>query len=189
MKLPAGIQKWGSGILGGVSLLLLAHLVMKIRGMDPRVASSHLRPMTKRAPAKVVVARPTDELADYDPVVHIEILKGWDARPLPDLDRDIFAFVTPPAPVVTPLQVAIVQQPVAPPPPPPPPPPVLLKPVGYNGMSEGGKAALASLDDQLFLVREGEVVAARYKILKITPANLTVEDATTHNTVDLPFPR
>jgi hypothetical protein len=60
--------------------------------------------------------------------------------------------------------------------------------MGYNEMPGGGKAALTTLDDQVYVVHEGDVVAARYKILKITPTTLTVEDATTHQTVDLPFP-
>ncbi len=191
MKLPTAIRKWGSGVLGAVSLLLLLNLVMKIRGMDAPVAPSHSVPTVTSAPTKKASPRPTDDLAIYDPAVHVEILKGSDARPLPDLDRNIFDFVAPPAPVVAPLQVAVVQQPVLPPapPPPPPPPPVLLKAVGYNSMQESGKAALTSLKDQVFLVREGDVVAARYKILKITPASLMVEDAETHRTVDLPFPQ
>jgi hypothetical protein len=60
--------------------------------------------------------------------------------------------------------------------------------MGYNELPGGGRAALTTLDDQAYVVREGDMVAARYKILKISPTNLTVEDATTNQTVNLPFP-
>ena len=35
MKLPAGIEKWGSVVLGVLSLLLVANLVGQYRGMQP----------------------------------------------------------------------------------------------------------------------------------------------------------
>jgi len=185
MKFPAGIEKWGSWVLGAVSLLLAVNLVMHFRGT--RAADSRPHPAAPRAAsADQAAPRSADDLARYNPVVNLETLKELDARPLSGLDRNPFEFVGSAAPPV------ILDQPVvavaAPPPAPPPPPPVLLKPMGYNEMPGGGKAALTTLDDQVYVVHEGDVVAARYKILKITPAALTVEDATTHQTVDLPFP-
>jgi hypothetical protein len=187
MKISAKVQKWASAGLGVVSLFLTVNLVIKIRALDVKAPNPHSVHIvyrtrtTKSSPAR------TDDLAKFDPVVHVEILKECDARPLPDLHRNIYDFVTPPAPVAPPLQVAVVQ-PLAPPPP-PPPPPVLLKPVGYNGMKEGGNTALTILDDQVYLVHEGDVVAARYKILRIQSTGVTVQDAATHRTVNLPFPQ
>jgi hypothetical protein len=184
MKLPAGIEKWGSGVLGAASLLLGVNLVMQFRGTHAADSHPHpAAPRAARARAEQTAPRAADDLARYNPVVNLETLKELDARPLSGLDRNPFEFVAPPAPTVTPGQPE-----AAPPAAPPPPPPVLLKPMGYNEMPGGGKAALTTLDDQVYVVHEGDVVAARYKILKITPTTLTVEDATTHQTVDLPFP-
>jgi hypothetical protein len=193
MKLPAGIEKWGSGVLGVVSLLLTVNLVMHFR--STRAADIRPHPAVPRAArAERAAPRAADDLAQYDPVVNLETLKELDARPLSGLDRNPFEFVMPPASVVKPGQaVAAVG---APPVLPPPPPPVLLKPMGYNEMPGGGKQAIVSYgplatispDDQTFVVREGEVVMSRYKILKISPTALTVEDATTHQILDLPFP-
>ena len=184
MKLPAEIGKWGSGVLGAVSLLLGVNLVMQFRGT--RAADSRPHPAVPHA-AQARPGQPApraaDDLARYNSVVNLETLKELDARPLSGLDRNPFDFVAPPAPMVKPGQAA-----AAPPVAPPPPPPVLLKPMGYNEMPGGGKTALTTLDDQVYVVHEGDVVAARYKIVKITPTTLTVEDATSHQTVDLPFP-
>jgi hypothetical protein len=185
MKWPAGIEKWGSAVLGVVSVLLLVNLVSQFRGT--RARESHPLP----APPKTARVRPaqgssrsTDDLARYDPVVHLEALKELEGRPLPDTERNPFDFVAPPPPEVTPQQLAAAQQPS-----PPPPPPVLLKPMGYNEMPGGAKEAFASLEDQVLVVHEGDVVASKYKILKITPLVLTVEDATSHQVVDLPIPQ
>jgi hypothetical protein len=185
MKLPSGIEKWATAVLGVVSVLLLAHLVSQFRGARARASQ------TVPAPAKAAGAhtgqgstRSSDDLARYDPVVHLEALKELDARPLPDTERSPFDFVEPPPPEMTPQQLAAQAAP-----PPPPPPPVLLKPMGYNEMPGGVKEAFASLEDQVLVVHEGEVVASRYKILKITPSVVTVEDAISHQVVDLPIPQ
>jgi hypothetical protein len=188
MKLPAGIEKWGVGVLGAVSLLLGVNLVMHLRGTRAADSRPHpAAPRAARARNEQAAPRAADDLARYNPVVNLETLKELDARPLSGLDRNPFEFVAPPAPVVKPGQPAAAAD-AAQPAPPPPPPSVALKPMGYNEMPGGGKAALTTLDDQVYVVHEGDVVAARYKILKITPTSLTVEDATTHQTVDLPFP-
>ena len=184
MKLPAGIEKWGSAVLGVVSVLLLVNLVSQFRGT--RARESHplpAPPKAARVRGEQGLSRSADDLARYDPVVHLEALKELEARPLPDTERNPFDFVAPP-PEVTPQQLAAGQ-----PPPPPPPPPVLLKPMGYNEMPGGVKEAFATFEDQVFVVHEGDVVASKYKILKITPLVVTVEDAGSHQIVDLPIPQ
>jgi hypothetical protein len=181
MKLPAGIEKWGSAVLGVVSVLLLAHLVSQFRGTHTRESRAlPAAPKTAQARTESGPSHSGDDLARYDPVVHIQALREFEARPLPDTERNPFDFVAPP-----PQQLAAGAQP----PPPPPPPPVLLKPMGYNEMPGGVKEAFASLEDQVLVVHEGDVVASRYKILKITPLVVTVEDAPSHQVVDLPIPQ
>jgi len=195
MKLPAGIEKWGSGVLGLVSVLLLANIVGQVRGNHARASQPRLATQSSaRVRAGKGLSRSSDDLARYDPAVHLEELKELDARPLPDLERNIFDFVeSAPSPAAPTKQVASqTATPVAaaaPSPQPPPPPPVLLKPVGYNEMPGGVKEAFASYEDQVLVVHEGDVVASKYKILKITPSAITVEDDSSHQTVELPIPQ
>jgi hypothetical protein len=186
MKLPAGTEKWGGAILGVVSLLLVVNLVTQYRGMQPG-----------HSPAKVVKADPThtragkapahlaDDLAKYDPVVHFDALEALDSRPLPDEDRNPFEFV---GGAVAPVIQAPATAAAAPAPAPPPPPPP-VKAVGYNELPGGKKEAMMTFNDDLSVVHEGDVIGTKFKVLKITPTMVTVEDGDTHQTLDLPFPQ
>jgi hypothetical protein len=66
---------------------------------------------------------------------------------------------------------------------------VTLKPRGYSEGAGGVKEAMVSDEDQVFVVHEGDSVGTRYKIIKITPTVVTVEDSAQHQTVDLPIPQ
>jgi hypothetical protein len=190
MKVTGHIEKWGAGVLGAVSLVLLVNLVLQYnRGRagdtrpgartPPRAKASTL-PDAKAAAGK---QRISDELSRYDPLVKLERLKEFEERPLPELQRNPFEFVAGPTPA-SPVQTAAA----APAPTQPPLPPVTLKPMGYSEGKGGIKEAMVSDEDQVFVVHEGDSVGTRYKVIKITSTVITVEDATLHQTVDLPVP-
>jgi hypothetical protein len=122
-----------------------------------------------------------EDLAQYDPDVHFDALKKLDSRPLPDEDRNPFEFVGEAAP--PPPQVAAAEAP--PPPAPPPPPP--LKAVGYNELPGGKKEAMITYNDDLVVVHEGDLIGAKFKVVKIDPAMVVVEDGETHKNLELPF--
>jgi hypothetical protein len=61
--------------------------------------------------------------------------------------------------------------------------------MGYNKSSEGQTWAFASYQDDVQMVRDGDVVGSRYKILKITPLAVMVEDATSHQVTELAVPK
>jgi hypothetical protein len=189
MKLPASIEKLGIGVLGVVSLLLVANLVAQYRNMQPQI--SHVRPAAPGAsPARATkVVKATSHAADglekYDPDVHLAALSALDSRPLPDEDRNPFEFVGgEPAPVARgPVAVAQAAAPA------PAPPPLPLKAVGYNELPGGGKEAMVTFNDDLQVVHEGDVIGTKYKIVKINPTMVVVEDGDTHETHELPFPQ
>jgi hypothetical protein len=191
MKVTGHIEKWGVGVLGIVSLALVVKLVLQFsqgpagdtrhRAVTPARAKANTLPGSKAAVEK---QRISDELSRYDPVVKLELLKEFEDRPLPTLDRNPFEFAAAPA-RATPAQTAAA----AAAPQPPPPPPVTLKPMGYSEGKGGVKEAMVSDEDQVFVVHEGDSVGTRYKVIKITPTVITVEDATLHQTVDLPVPQ
>ena len=140
------------------------------------------------AAAKTGKPKVPDELSRYDPILKLDLLKELEDRPLPELSRNPFEFVGltgkgPPAPGQTQQTTPV------PAPQPPPPPPVTLKPMGYSEGAGGVKEAMVSDEDQIFVVHEGDTVGTRYKIIKITSTVITVEDATQHQTVDLPIPQ
>ena len=191
MKATGHFEKWGAVVLGVVSFALLVNLVLHInRGhagdTRPR-ATTPLRAKATTLPGPKAPAgkqRVSDELSRYNPVVKLDLLKELEERPLPELDRNPFEFVAT-SPKSGPGSATL---PGPPPPPPTPPPPVTLKPMGYSEGKGGVKEAMISDEDQVFVVHEGDSVGTRYKVIKITPTVITVEDATIHQTVDLPVP-
>src|SRR5271157_6204115 len=127
MNLPAGINKWGVALLGVVCLFLVVKLVAQYRGMQPGKAPAHPAPASAQ-PTRVEKGSPhaTDDLAQYDPDVHFDVLKKLDSRPLPDEDRAPFdsgLAAAAPAGAAAPTPPGAPPPPPAPPAPPPPPPP------------------------------------------------------------------
>jgi hypothetical protein len=140
--------------------------------------------------AKDAAAKPKvpDELSSYDPIVKLDMLKETEGRPLPDMHRDPFEFPGGAAPVAHGKAAAATAP--TPPPAPPPPPPVTLTVMGYSEGKGGVDEAMVSDENQqVLLVHAGDSVGTRYKIVKIVPTAVTVEDSTTHQTVDLPVPQ
>jgi hypothetical protein len=189
MKLPAGIQKWGVAVLGVVSLLLVINLVGQYREMEP--GHSHAHPVKASGPPTRVVkgaSHAADDLAKYDPDIHFAALKALDSRPLPDEERNPFEFVGGPPPPIT-LAAAAPGAPAAAPAPPPPPPPPPLKAAGYNELPGGQKEAMITYNDDMVVVHEGEMIGTKFKVVKITPTMVVVEDGDTHQNLELPFPQ
>ena len=190
MKATGHIQKWGGGLLGAVALALLVNLVLQLN----RGRTGNTRPVAGTPPsrkARTVRGAPggagkqkiPDELSRYDPVVKQDMMKEFEGRPLPELRRNPFDFVEGPS-AASPVQAAV--QAAAAAPQPPPPPPVTLKLMGYSEGKGGVKEAMVSDEDQVYVVHEGDSVGTRYKVIKITPTVVTVQDATLHQNVDLP---
>ena len=190
MKLPPGTQKWGVAVLGVVSLLLVANLVAQYRGMQPR--SSHAHPAPASAPSThegKESSHVTDDLAQYDPTVHFPSLKALDSRPLPDEERNPFEFVGGPPPPIPQMNAAAPGAPNVAPAPPPPPPPPPLKAAGYNELPGGQKEAMVTYNDDMVVVHEGDLIGTKFKVVKITPTMVVVQDGDTHQSLELPFPQ
>jgi hypothetical protein len=184
MKLPAGIDKWGSAVLGLVSLLLVVHLVRQYRGLHPGNSRS-TAVSTKRSVTSLEKTsfHESQDLAQYDPTVHFAALKALDSRPLPEEDRNPFEYVGEAAP--PPPQAPAPLPKVAPPPPPPPP----LKAMGYNELPGGKGEAMITYNDDLQVVHEGDLIGTKFRVVKIIPTMIVVEDGETHKTLELPFPQ
>ena len=189
MKLPAGIQKWGAAVLGLVSLLLVINLVAQYREMEPGHFHAHLV-KASGSPTRVVkdTSHAADDLAKYDPDIHFATLKALDSRPLPDEERNPFEFVGGP-PLLIAQAAAAPGAPKAAPATPPPPPPPPLKAAGYNELPGGQKEAMVTYNDDLVVVHEGDLIGTKFKVVKITPTMVVVEDGDTHQNLELPFPQ
>jgi len=57
--------------------------------------------------------------------------------------------------------------------------PALFKPLGYVEKAGGRVEAVVSQDDQIYIVREGDLFAGKYRVLKISPELVEAADETT----------
>jgi hypothetical protein len=70
---------------------------------------------------------------------------------------------------------------------PPPPPPINLKFYGFASKPGEPKKIFLSQGEDVFIASEGEIVDRRYKILRITPMSVEVEDVLNNNRQSIPL--
>ncbi|MGO8790378.1 MAG: hypothetical protein ACLQVL_23760 [Terriglobia bacterium] len=188
MKILSGLGRWGIVVLGVVCLLLVVNLVAEYRGMQPGKIRVFTHAASPRAPEGKASSHAADDLAKYDPTIHFDALKELDSRPLPDEDRNPFQFVGGAPALGGPMATGAAPVP-APPPAPPPPPPPPLKAVGYNELPGGKKEAMVTFNEDLVVVHEGDPIGGKYKVVKIDPTMVVVQDGETQKNIELPFPQ
>jgi len=185
MKKREQLSKWAVGVLGVVCLVLLVNLVRGFKqaragtsgAISPAAVAARKTQARSEAPAGV------GGLSRYDPELNLELLKKLQSRPLSPLGRDPFAFESPSPP--RPAASAAPQGPAPAPPAPPPPPP--LKAMGYADMPGGVREAYVSYEDQVYSVQEGDTIASKFKVLKVSPTQVEVEDASSKEKLKLPI--
>jgi hypothetical protein len=177
------LEKWASGVLGAVCVLLLVNLVWHnvVRAGSPTPA-----PVVRRAPEERKVLAPPahvkDDLSKYDAQLETDQLKAIQARPKPDIPRSPFEYPAPPKPAAGPGS----DKPAGPPAP-PPPPPIPFTMIGYSEKAGGMKEALLESKDDIFVVHEGETFANKYQVTKITPSTVEIVDQETRQTAQMPL--
>ena len=121
-----------------------------------------------------------------DPLLRFDWLKASEDTTYSGSGRNIFkAEIEIPKPVVT----HVKQGPVVPqgPPPPPPPPPINLKFFGFANKPGESKKVFLSQGEDIFIAGEGEIVDRRYKVLRITPTSVEIEDVLNNNRQMIPL--
>lgn len=136
-----------------------------------------------------------------DPALRLDLLARLQKVELSGAGRSLFDFSTTPAaakPKQPEPKIAVkpepkVQGPELPPPPPPPPvkpppPPIPLKFYGSSlPVRDGLKRVFCMQNDEIYTPSEGDVIMKKYKIVRITPANVIVEDLDNKNQQTLPI--
>lgn len=131
-----------------------------------------------RKGANVVLAQ------SLDPTLRFDVLKSSEDVSYKGSGRDIFQNQPEPVPIPPPVAPVVVD---TRPPPPPPPPPIPLKFYGFSANKSGPKQVFLSKGDDIFVAKEGQVIDRRYKIIKIGPNSVEVEDVLTNNRQTLPL--
>ena len=121
-------------------------------------------------------------LAVENPQLHREKMEAAQKTEYHSLGRNPFSEIAPPPPESQVKKVVTHQNygPVQPPPPPPPALPGNMKFFGYGTVPNGSsRRAFLSDGDDVYIVAEGDTLLGRFRIVKVTNANLEFEEIAT----------
>jgi hypothetical protein len=186
-----------AGALGLVVLVLLVRFLMDFFGGSSSPAPPPQQVAVRQTtPPPSARAQQTEHTAakipgggvGLDPTLHPEWMAQAESLEYTGTGRNIFSqFSAPPAieqvkaPIRPGRQMAQVPQG------PPPPPPIDLRFFGYEAHKDGTKKAFLLHGDDVFIASEGDVVDHRYRVLKINPFSVEIEDIPYHNAQPLPL--
>jgi hypothetical protein len=179
--------------IAAISLMVLALIFISVRFFpDSPAAAKYSAPAVAPQPAlrhnvasKSAAGRKTGVSAasSLDPTLRYDWLKASEDTKYQGAGRNIFrAEVEIPKPVV-PVHVAAPVVPQGP----PPPPPINLKFFGFANKPGEPRKIFLSQGEDVFIAGEGDIVDRRYKILRITPVSVEVEDVLNNNRQSIPL--
>lgn len=182
--------------IGAIALVVVSALLL-YRGLRMPTPPPELRKVA--ASAQPISAsskpRPGNEARSYvamllgptiNPRLRFDLLAFSEGIKYQGTGRDIFAEHEDIPPAVAPGLLAN-KEPYLPPPPPPPPPPIKLKFWGWASQpGDPIRAAFLAQGETGFVAREGDIVARRYKVVKIGSSSIEIEDVLSNNRQSIP---
>lgn len=126
-----------------------------------------------------------------DPRLRLELLKNSEDMKYEGSGRNIFAESMAPIPVAN--APGLLDQPKTLPPGPlgppavPPAPAITLKFYGWASNPGEPRRIFLAKDSEIFVASEGEVVAGRYKVLRINKNSVEIQDLLSNNRQSIPF--
>lgn len=197
MKLGAENRKQviALSVLGGIALLLVLRAALTSNAPEP-TAVEPVAPATTTAAAPVRPSRPAGKTRNtklarapnsIDPTLRFDWLKTSEDVKYEGNGKNIFiAQADIPEPV---KNGAADQQKLAEqgPPPPPPPPPITLKFYGFASKPGEPKKIFLSQGEDVFIATEGQVIDRRYKVVRISPMSVEIEDMLNNNRQSIPL--
>jgi hypothetical protein len=146
------------------------------------VSTSRPAPRTK-AHGKKASAGPRS----LDPTLRYDWLKASEDTKYEGTGRNIFQLQADiPQPVAT-GKTDEEEQAEKGPPPPPPPPPINLKFFGFASKPGESKKIFLSEGEDVFIAAEGDVVNRHYKVVRISPTSVEIEDVLNNNRQSIPL--
>jgi hypothetical protein len=183
-----------AAVLGGVLLLLVIYQFMPssstIASTLPATSptANEVKPLSRSAAraarhaAALSVAKKPRPAESLDPTLHLAELASTEKIKYEGSGRNIFVAQAD-APIPTPLASGRADGPTGPGGPTyrlpvaTPPPPIPLKFFGFASKTgEPKKVFLSKGSEDVFIAGEGEVVDRRYKVIRITPTAVEIQD-------------
>ena len=184
-------QTWATIGLGALCVFLVARLAVDSVSVSAKNPTPEVRPSAPQPAvhARQNAARKVDSGFPQTPVLRLDLLNQESGEPLVALDRNPFEFAPTPAQVRQAMARKATAGSPAGPPPPPVAPPVPYKALGYSENARGQFQAYLTDDKDIFVVHEGDELGQHYKILKITPNLVEVQDEGFNQQSQLLFPQ
>jgi hypothetical protein len=189
-----GSENRNKVIAAGVLLVLALFSVGRMLFSSPdrppvsAVQAAANAPATRPATAAKRVAAKGQAKAgneSLDPRLQLKLLEASEAVKYEGKGRNIFLAQAEVIPQPK-AQVAVRPQPVMPPPP-PQPPPIDLRFFGFASRPGEPKRVFLKQGEDTFIAGEGDIVDRRYRIIRIGPTFVEVEDVLNNNRQSIPL--
>ena len=175
-------------VLGAIALAMLGYEFWPSSPAAPAAAqatSTAARPSTRRTASGKIVPAVEPRL---DPTLDLNLLSQSEEIKYAGNGRNIFMagsvakIERPKRPGVTDKQPVAYVAPAV-----PQPPPITLKFFGFANRPGETKKVFLSQNEDVFIAAEGDIVDRRYRVLRISPTAVDVEDVINNNRQSLPL--
>jgi len=173
--------KWAI-VLGVVALLALAYvLIPMFTGSTAATSSSSLPvgdPAPRRAPARGTKGK-KPRVENLDPTLRLDLLASVEQTQYEGSGRNIFTSEPDPVTIQTPAGTGatdVAKTPIYTPPVIPAAPQIPLKFFGFANKSGEPKRVFLLQGEEVFVAGEGEIVNRRYKVVRISPTSVEMQD-------------
>lgn len=179
-------------VLALVCAFLFLRLALRVRDVSasarPEIQSASARRTAH--PVQTAMLRPAAQAFPESPALNVALYEEVQSQTLRPPERDPFSFTPTPQQIQQSIRArqALNASPAAPAGP-PPPPPMPFKTVGYSVKAAGSIEAYLADSQQVYVVHEGEEFDKTYRVISITPAMIRIEDESSHQAAEIPFPQ
>jgi hypothetical protein len=185
-----------AGVLLFVALLLVVRMLFVDSGasasappsFDQPTATAAAQPL-RTTTRRVAPGKRASATLNLDPRLRLDLLKSSEDVTYAGTGRNIFLSYEE-APIPKPVVDARKDVPnnLPPtPPPPPPPPPINLKFFGFASKPGQPKRVFLAKGQDVFIAGEGDIVDRRYKVLRIGPTSIELQDVLNNNRQSIPI--
>lgn len=179
------IRMFSSSSVSNNSGVRAANVEVSQNSPSTRPASRRVRQRTVTTTRKTDT--PAQVLPSLDPRLRLNLLRESEETTYAGTGRNIFAMrqpeiEKPKAPPFTRPQItpAVAQLP-------PPPPPIPLKFFGFASQPGQPKRVFLAQGDDVFVAAQGDIVNRRYKVVRINPASVEIQDVLSNNRQTIPL--
>jgi len=176
-----------AGALGGLALLAVVYQILPLFWGPSSTPVAASQPATTAAPAprpsaarRGSVASKKAPAENLDPTLQLQLLASSEQTQYLGSGRNIFVssaeIPTPVAPAVTDAAKKAEEEKKWAPPVVPQAPPIPLKFFGFANRPGEPKKIFLALGEDVWVVGEGEIVNRRYKVIRISPNSVEMQD-------------